>query len=221
MNERSRRCLLGVHPDLVRVSGRAFEIEPHIITCGLRTLEQQKALKAAGKSKTLNSRHLTGHAIDFAEADGHYDLPDMKRIGAAYKAAAAELGIPIEWGGDWKGAWDTPHVQLAWKAYPAGNGGLSLAQKTVEAVKTKPVLVPAAATGGGIAAPLLPALPAPPDLTALTQWQAAGETASNFLTWAAGRPVVVAALIVWVGGLALWNKLPDIQGLRSSPENSP
>ena len=203
LNARSEQKLVGVHPDLVRVARRAIELEPFIITCGLRTLEEQRALKAAGKSKTLNSRHLTGHAIDVVDADGHYDMPDMQRIGAAFKTAAAELGIPIEWGGDWKGAWDTPHIQLTWKAYPAGNGGLTLVQKTVEAAKTKTSV--AAATGG--AALALPNLPAVPDLAPLTAWQGFGEQVSSLLSWAGQRPMLTAGLVAY---LSVVTFLPSI-----------
>ena len=34
------------------------------------------------------------------------------------KQAAAELGIPIEWGGDWRTFKDGPHWQLPWAKYP-------------------------------------------------------------------------------------------------------
>lgn len=119
---RSEVKLQGVHPDLVRVIRRADELEGRFhVTCGMRTLEEQKALVAAGRSKTLKSRHLTGHAIDFVAIDGNgvsYDHDDMLAVARKIKAAAAELGIPVEWGGDWRGFVDTPHVQLPWAQYP-------------------------------------------------------------------------------------------------------
>jgi peptidoglycan LD-endopeptidase CwlK len=197
LNARSQKNQIGVHPDLVRVSNRAAEIEPHIITCGLRTIKEQQALKAAGKSKTLNSRHLTGHAIDFADPDGQYDIPDMKRIGAAYKQAAKELGIDIEWGGDWKGAWDTPHVQLSWKAYPAS--GITTTQKVVEASKSKPVIAGTATVAGGAIVPALPSLPAVPDLAPLTAWQGFGEQVSSLLSWSYQNPAITVGLVAWLG----------------------
>lgn len=119
---RSETKLQGVHPDLVAVARRAAELGGKFhVTCGLRTLEEQKALLAAGKSKTLKSRHLTGHAIDVVAVtdDGvSYDAADMAVVARNIKAAAAYLNIPIEWGGDWKGFVDTPHFQLPWKEYP-------------------------------------------------------------------------------------------------------
>ena len=59
--------LAGVHPDLVRVVRRLIDegVQFKVIE-GVRSLERQRALFAAGKSKTMNSRHLTGHAVDLA-----------------------------------------------------------------------------------------------------------------------------------------------------------
>ena len=39
-------------------------------------------------------------------------------IAHAMKAAAAALGVPIEWGGDWKTLKDWGHFQLPWAQYP-------------------------------------------------------------------------------------------------------
>lgn len=124
LSERSERCLKGVHPDLVKVVRRAAVLSslPFIVTEGLRSLQRQKELVARGASKTLRSRHLTGHAIDFVVQVGakgiSYKHSDMAQVGAAMKKAASECGIPVEWGGDWKSFVDTPHVELSRKAYP-------------------------------------------------------------------------------------------------------
>ena len=120
---RSRERLQGVHPDLVRVVELAIQLTPVDFTVleGLRTLERQKALVAAGSSKTLNSRHLTGHAVDLgAWVDGRLDWswPLYTKIAQAMKQAAQEWGTPIEWGGDWRTFKDGPHWQLPWKEYP-------------------------------------------------------------------------------------------------------
>jgi peptidoglycan L-alanyl-D-glutamate endopeptidase CwlK len=121
--QRSETKLQGVHPDLVRVIRRADEMGAKFhVTCGLRTIEEQRALLAAGKSKTLKSRHLTGHAIDVVAIDAGgvtYDHPDMLAVAQKVKAAAADCGVSVEWGGDWKSFKDTPHFQLAASQYPA------------------------------------------------------------------------------------------------------
>ena len=69
---RSKMNLRGVHPHLVDVVNRAIKLSDvdFTVTEGIRSLERQKQLVAAGASKTLNSRHLTGHAVDLAAVVG-------------------------------------------------------------------------------------------------------------------------------------------------------
>lgn len=142
IDDKSERLLHGVHPDLCSVVRRAREITEFRLTEGLRTLARQKQLKAQGKSRTLNSRHLTGHAVDVVDLKGSYAEADMRRIAEAMKQAAAELSVPITWGGDWSTFCDTPHFELEWHAYPAG---------TFKA-RAKAVIAGAAGTGGGVVA---------------------------------------------------------------------
>lgn len=123
LSQRSKDRLKGVHPDLVKVVEHAIEITTvdFAVLEGLRTPERQKVLKEAGASQTLNSRHITGHAVDLgAWVDGEvrWDWPLYNQIAKAMKAAAAELNIPIEWGGDWRTFKDGPHFQLPRKEYP-------------------------------------------------------------------------------------------------------
>lgn len=123
LNARSLKTLTGIHPDLVRVVMRADELGARfIVTDGLRSLEKQRELVRAGKSKTMKSRHLTGHAVDLCAShdDGvSWDADELKAIADIMKQAAAEQNVLIEWGGDWKGFVDMPHFQLPWKQYPA------------------------------------------------------------------------------------------------------
>ena len=66
LGERSRQRLACVHPDLVKVVERAIQITPVDFTVleGRRTKERQAELLKAGATTTMNSRHLTGHAVD-------------------------------------------------------------------------------------------------------------------------------------------------------------
>jgi peptidoglycan L-alanyl-D-glutamate endopeptidase CwlK len=92
-----------------------------IVTEGLRSVERQKILFAKGLSKTMNSRHITGHAVDFAPVvDGEitWKWAAFKPIADVFKRAAAELKVPIEWGGDWVRFRDGPHIQMSRKQYP-------------------------------------------------------------------------------------------------------
>ncbi len=123
LGSRSRARLTGVHPDLVKVVELALTYSPHdfTITEGLRSVARQRELKAAGASQTMNSRHITGHAIDFAVLVGgkvRWDWPLYGQVATAFKRAAKELNVPIIWGGDWKSLRDGPHVELDRKRYP-------------------------------------------------------------------------------------------------------
>lgn len=123
LGARSRARLTGVHPDLVRVVELALTYSPHdfTITEGLRSVARQRELKAAGASQTMNSRHITGHAIDFAVLVGgkvRWDWPLYGQVAVAFKRAAKELNVPIIWGGDWKSLRDGPHVELDRRKYP-------------------------------------------------------------------------------------------------------
>lgn len=124
LSKRSRRNLEGVHPDLVAVVNRAIEITSvdFGVIEGLRTTERQKEMVRTGASKTMNSRHLTGHAVDLAAYLGSrisWEWPLYDRIYEAMSKAARELGIDIEWGGNWKTLKDGPHYQLSWARYPS------------------------------------------------------------------------------------------------------
>lgn len=122
LGARSKARLKGVHPDLVKVVERAIEISTVDFTVleGLRDPARQKILKESGASQTLNSRHITGHAVDLgAFVDGRVDWswPLYHQIAKAMKTAAEELKVPIVWGGDWKSFKDGPHFELPRKVY--------------------------------------------------------------------------------------------------------
>ena len=122
-SQRSLKNLEGVHPDLVKVVHRALQLSAvdFVITEGLRSPERQKQLVQAGASRTLNSRHLSGHAVDvvaWVNGEVRWDWPLYSKISAAFKQASKELSVPITWGGDWPKLRDGPHFELNWKAYP-------------------------------------------------------------------------------------------------------
>lgn len=109
--------LKGVHPDLVKVVKRAIELTPIDFTVleGLRSKERQAQLVAKGASKTMNSYHITGHAVDIAPlVDGKvtWDWKYYNQLAPVIKQAAKELGVKIEWGGDWTSFKDGPHFQI-------------------------------------------------------------------------------------------------------------
>lgn len=106
LGEASRRRLVGVHPDLVRVVERAISLTDcdFAVIEGLRTAARQAELVAAGASQTTNSRHLSGHAVDLgAYVAGRisWDWPLYHLIADAMRAAAKLEGVPVRWGGVW------------------------------------------------------------------------------------------------------------------------
>jgi len=125
LGQRSLMRLEGVHPDLVRVVKKAAAMSSLDFTVleGLRTAARQKQLYDQGATKTMNSRHLTGHAVDLAPMIGgtvRWDWPLYHQLAAVVKAAAKAENVPIQWGGDWRTFKDGPHWELPWKAYPKG-----------------------------------------------------------------------------------------------------
>lgn len=122
LSEKSKRKLEGVHPDLINVVEEAIKVTEVDFTVGegLRSLDRQKELVASGKSTTMKSRHLTGHAVDLwalKDSKVSWEWELYEKIASAMKAAATSLEIHIEWGGDWKSFKDGPHFQLSWKDY--------------------------------------------------------------------------------------------------------
>lgn len=121
--ERSIKNLAGVNADLVRVAHKALELSQidFVVIEGLRTKERQAELMAAGASKTMNSRHITGHAIDVAPIIGgkiRWDWPLFDELAKAFKLAAKDENVPIVWGGDWVSFKDGPHFELDRRKYP-------------------------------------------------------------------------------------------------------
>ena len=91
------------------------------VTEGMRTPERQSELYAQGRTapgeivtNTLASDHLKGEALDVALVDGGNALWDFNyydQLNALVQQIAAERGLNITWGGDWKMR-DGPHFQL-------------------------------------------------------------------------------------------------------------
>lgn len=128
LSAKSERALVGVHPELVRVVRRALELTKHdfAVVEGVRTLEKQKEYFRRGVSKTMNSRHLTGHAVDLYPVGRPTPWEKCHVVKDAMFAAAKELGVSIRWGGDWdmdgdhkdEKFYDGPHFELLKSRYP-------------------------------------------------------------------------------------------------------
>ena len=111
LSSRSRGKLEGVHPDMVGVVERAIELTKidFGVTYGVRTVEEQEKLVAAGRSQTMKSKHLIqdsgySHAVDVVAYDGSdvvWEINVYDDICDAFKQAAEEKGVAIKWGAAW------------------------------------------------------------------------------------------------------------------------
>ena len=106
LGSKSLANLEGVHDDLKKVVIAAIGLSAQDFTVfeGLRSLDKQRENVAKGVSKTMNSRHLTGHAVDLVPwIDGKpkWEWEPIYVIAKAVRQAAIELNVPIRWGGAW------------------------------------------------------------------------------------------------------------------------
>lgn len=155
LSERDNTRLEGVHADIVRVIERAAAMTtvPFVVLEGLRTRQRQRELVARGASRTMNSRHITGHAVDIAPlVDGEvsWDWSDYYVLAPVIKEAARLEGVPLEWGGDWKSFKDGPHWQLPRRMYPASTPG-PVTDGEVETPKQDTAIKVAGGAGGATA----------------------------------------------------------------------
>jgi len=107
LGNRSRTELEGVHPDLIAVVRRAIELTPvdFSVHDGIRTRAEQQELVDRGASRTMNSRHITGHAVDlvpYINGRLRWEWEPIYGIAEAVRQAADELNVHIRWGGCWK-----------------------------------------------------------------------------------------------------------------------
>lgn len=130
LSHRSLTKLNGIRPELITLAVLGIKDTPYDygITNGIRTREEQEYIYAQGRSRagkvvtwTMESKHLIqpdgfGHAFDFGVWVGgkltweeyYYDA-----VGEHLNHLAAQLDIPILWGGKFKRRKDRPHVEFA------------------------------------------------------------------------------------------------------------
>lgn len=138
-SQKSLDNLEGVHPDLVQIVHEVMSLNviDFSVVEGVRTVERQKQLVAAGKSRTMLSKHLIqndgfGHAVDlfpYPVDMGKVNKGDAREIvrfgiiAGLMFAIARRHGIIIVSGMDWDGDgqtldhtfFDAPHFQIVQK----------------------------------------------------------------------------------------------------------
>lgn len=117
LSQKSKDNLKGVDERLVKVVELALTLSDvdFSVLEGIRSPARQRMLVAEGKSQTLKSKHLTGHAVDlgaFVNGGISWEKKHYYEISDAMKEASKQLEIPIRWGGDFKSFFDGPHFEL-------------------------------------------------------------------------------------------------------------
>lgn len=120
---RSEENLNGVHPDRVRVMRLALNYSqmPFSISEGVRSMARQRDILRTGKSQTLRSRQLTGHAVDVVAIPAgvvSWEWDYYAQIAVAVRRAARECAVGVEWDSEWRRLKDGPHFQLSCRDYP-------------------------------------------------------------------------------------------------------
>ena len=126
---RHQANLAALNPALARVIRKVEADHPElrfVIGSGRRDAVLQQKAVAWGWSRTRASPHQTGDAVDLWPLDDagrvRFDPALQNRIGAAMRKAAAQLQVPIRWGGGFRSFrdGDRSHFELAFPRLEAG-----------------------------------------------------------------------------------------------------
>lgn len=106
LSQRSHSRLIGVDERLVSLVESAILTSPidFAVNEGLRTLDRQKHLVSIGASQTLNSKHLTGEAVDllpYVEGTIRWEWPLYYTLAEHIRSVAQSMNISLRWGGAW------------------------------------------------------------------------------------------------------------------------
>ncbi len=118
LNARSEQRLKGVDAALagiIRDAAARFRLEVQVSE-GVRTKQRQKELFLQGRSRTMNSYHLDGRAVDVViiapSGKACWDFALYAEFADSVLALAHERGVRVTWGGSWPTLRDGPHFQV-------------------------------------------------------------------------------------------------------------
>jgi len=106
LSSRSLGKLEGVNDQMIAVVHGAIKTTKidFGVTFGMRTVEEQEKLVAAGRSQTMKSKHLTGHAVDlmaYVDGSGCWELNVYDDLADAMAESARAEGVAVKWGAAW------------------------------------------------------------------------------------------------------------------------
>lgn len=115
LGKRSLEKLEGVDERMQSVVRYAISVtkQDFSVICGLRTIEEQRALVAKGASQTMKSKHLDGLAVDlmaYINGRGSWELNLYDDLADAMAEGANTVGVKVRWGAAWHiddiGSWE-------------------------------------------------------------------------------------------------------------------
>ena len=118
----------GLHPALVEfepllVRRMASLGVPMFCHCAVRSQEAQLKAFADGVSRLRDGPHMHGLAVDIVHGVKAWNLSRKQwdLVGHVGKELAAQRGLKLEWGGNWRDPWDPAHWQVkGWQALTRG-----------------------------------------------------------------------------------------------------
>lgn len=122
-SKRSEQNLLTCHPDIVKVCRELIKQIDFSVLEGHRGKEAQEKAFASGNSKAHypNSKHnsVPSHAVDLAPYPIDWNnLQRFRDLWTRFDAIAklladrGEIASEFEWGGEWNGIKDYPHIEI-------------------------------------------------------------------------------------------------------------
>ena len=110
------------HPDLQRLFNEVAKVREFAVICGYRGKDDQNKAYNQGKSKLIwpHSKHniLPSMATDVMPWTNYEpnirwdDLPGVKAFAVIVLTMAGNLGIKVQWGGNWQRFKDWDHWEL-------------------------------------------------------------------------------------------------------------
>jgi len=105
LGKSSKAKLEGVDERMIAIVRYAINVtkQDFSVICGLRTMDEQRALVAKGASQTMKSKHIGGNAVDLmAYVDGgRWELNLYDEIADAMAEGARAISTPVKWGAAW------------------------------------------------------------------------------------------------------------------------
>ena len=117
--------------DLRRLVDAVIQVYDFSIICSHRGQEEQERCFNNGNSKAHFGQSAHNYMPSFARDCWPYpapyiqvqgikqldsNSPEWNKMGQVFKDMAENLGIEIEWGGDWESISDKPHIEIkSWK----------------------------------------------------------------------------------------------------------